>query len=49
VSDSIQSQVPTGRFGNPSEIAAAVVYLASDESAYMVGAGLMSDGGMGNG
>ena len=47
VSTSIQSQVPAGRFGNPSEIAAAVVYLASDESAYMVGGELMIDGGMG--
>jgi NAD(P)-dependent dehydrogenase (short-subunit alcohol dehydrogenase family) len=49
VSTSIQSQVPAGRFGNPGEIAAAVVYLASDESAYMVGAELMIDGGMGIG
>lgn len=48
VSASIQNQVPAGRFGNASEIAAAVVYLASDESAYMVGAELMIDGGMGN-
>jgi NAD(P)-dependent dehydrogenase (short-subunit alcohol dehydrogenase family) len=47
VSTSIQSQVPAGRFGDPSEIAAAVVYLASDESAYMVGGELMIDGGMG--
>jgi NAD(P)-dependent dehydrogenase (short-subunit alcohol dehydrogenase family) len=47
VSSSIQSQVPAGRFGDPSEIAAAVVYLASDESAFMVGAELMIDGGMG--
>ncbi len=48
VSTSIQSQVPAGRFGNPSEVAAAVVYLASDESAYVVGTELMIDGGMGN-
>ncbi|MES2221247.1 MAG: SDR family oxidoreductase [Acidobacteriota bacterium] len=48
VSTSIQSQVPAGRFGNPDEIASAAVYLASDESAYMVGAELMIDGGMGN-
>jgi NAD(P)-dependent dehydrogenase (short-subunit alcohol dehydrogenase family) len=47
VSASIQNQVPAGRFGNPDEIAAAVVYLASDESAYMVGGELMIDGGMG--
>lgn len=48
VSASIQSQVPAGRFGKPSEIAAAFVYLASDESAFTVGAELMIDGGMRN-
>ena len=47
VSTSIQNQVPVGRFGEPSEIAAAIVYLASDESAFMVGAEMMIDGGMG--
>lgn len=48
VSASIQSQVPAGRFGNPSEIAHAVVFLASDESAFTVGSELQIDGGMGN-
>jgi NAD(P)-dependent dehydrogenase (short-subunit alcohol dehydrogenase family) len=47
VSASIQSQVPAGRFGNPSEIANAVVFLASDESAFTVGAEIQIDGGMG--
>ena len=47
VAASIQGQVPSGRFGSVSEIAHAVVYLASDESAYMVGGELMIDGGMG--
>jgi NAD(P)-dependent dehydrogenase (short-subunit alcohol dehydrogenase family) len=47
VSASIQAQVPAGRFGNPSEIAHAVVFLASDESAFTVGAELHIDGGMG--
>jgi NAD(P)-dependent dehydrogenase (short-subunit alcohol dehydrogenase family) len=47
VSATIQSQVPAGRFGTPREIADAVVYLASDESAYVVGSDLMMDGGMG--
>jgi NAD(P)-dependent dehydrogenase (short-subunit alcohol dehydrogenase family) len=47
VSSSIQGQVPAGRFGNPSEIANAVVFLASDESAFTVGAELQIDGGMG--
>jgi NAD(P)-dependent dehydrogenase (short-subunit alcohol dehydrogenase family) len=48
VSASIKSQVPAGRFGNPSEIASAVVFLASDESAFTVGSELLIDGGMGN-
>ncbi len=46
VAASIQGQVPAGRFGNPSEIAQAVVFLASDESAFTVGAELLIDGGM---
>jgi NAD(P)-dependent dehydrogenase (short-subunit alcohol dehydrogenase family) len=46
VSASIKSQVPAGRFGNPSEIASAVVFLASDESAFTVGSELLIDGGM---
>ena len=47
VAASIQSQVPVGRFGEPDEIANAVVFLASDESAFTVGAEIMIDGGMG--
>jgi len=48
VAASVQSQVPAGRFGDPKEIAHAVVFLASDESAFTVGSELMIDGGMGN-
>jgi NAD(P)-dependent dehydrogenase (short-subunit alcohol dehydrogenase family) len=48
VSASIQSQVAARRFGNPSEIAQAVVFLASDESAFTVGSELLIDGGMAN-
>ena len=47
VSASIQSMVPAGRFGRPGEIAQAIVFLASDESAFTVGGELMIDGGMG--
>ncbi len=42
----ITSQIPAGRFGNASEIAQAMVFLASDEAAYAVGAELVIDGGM---
>ncbi len=48
VAASIQGQVPLGRFGTPSEIAHAVVFLASDESAFTVGSELLIDGGMSN-
>lgn len=48
VAASIQSKVPVGRFGSPAEIGHAAVFLASDESAYMVGSDLMIDGGLGN-
>jgi NAD(P)-dependent dehydrogenase (short-subunit alcohol dehydrogenase family) len=47
VAASIQRQVPAGRFGKPSEIASAIVFLASDESAFTVGAELVIDGGLG--
>ena len=48
VAASIQGQVPAGRFGKPSEIAQAVVFLASDEAAFTVGSELLIDGGMSN-
>ena len=44
----IQSQIPAGRFGNPGEVAKAIVFLASDEAAYTVGSELILDGGMSN-
>jgi NAD(P)-dependent dehydrogenase (short-subunit alcohol dehydrogenase family) len=45
---SIQSQIPIGHFGKPSEIAHAIVFLASDEPAFTVGSELVIDGGMSN-
>jgi NAD(P)-dependent dehydrogenase (short-subunit alcohol dehydrogenase family) len=44
----VAAKIPAGRFGNPSEIAKAVVFLASDESTYTVGSELVIDGGMSN-
>jgi NAD(P)-dependent dehydrogenase (short-subunit alcohol dehydrogenase family) len=40
------AQIPAGRRGDPSEIAKAVVFLASDEAAFTIGAELTIDGGM---
>ena len=47
MSASLEKQVPAGRFGKAGEIAHAVVFLASDESAYTVGSELLIDGGLG--
>jgi NAD(P)-dependent dehydrogenase (short-subunit alcohol dehydrogenase family) len=46
VTDSIKTQVPMGRFGRPSEIASAVVFLGSDESEFAIGSELLIDGGI---
>lgn len=40
------AEMPTGRIGQPSDIGKAAVFLASDESAFMLGAELLVDGGM---
>ena len=42
----ISAQVPSGRLGDPNDIAAAVVYLASDEAAYVTGQTLHVNGGL---
>lgn len=46
VAANIQSQIPLKRFGTPDEIASAVLYLSSQESAFIVGTELIIDGGM---
>jgi NAD(P)-dependent dehydrogenase (short-subunit alcohol dehydrogenase family) len=45
--EALKRQIPARRFGNPSEIASAVTFLASDESAFTVGSELNVDGGLG--
>jgi 3-oxoacyl-[acyl-carrier protein] reductase len=38
--------IPIGRYGDPKEYAAAIVFLASQPAAYITGATLRVDGGM---
>lgn len=53
LSDELQakykSQIPAGRFAAPSEVAKVVRWLATDEAAYISGAVIPVDGGLGMG
>jgi 3-oxoacyl-[acyl-carrier protein] reductase len=46
VKEKILTQIPKGRFGLPWEVARAVIYLASDDAAYITGHVLNINGGM---
>jgi 3(or 17)beta-hydroxysteroid dehydrogenase len=39
-------RLPIGRMGSPDDIAKGIVFLASDDAAFMTGAGLVIDGGI---
>ena len=41
----VMSRTPMGRVGEPSEIAAIAVFLASDDSSYVTGQTIYADGG----
>lgn len=43
--DYIANSIPMGRFGTVEEIAASIVFLASDQSSFMTGHALVIDGG----
>jgi len=47
--DAIKGQVPLGRYASPAEVAGAVTWLASDGAAYVTGAVIPVDGGLGMG
>jgi 3-oxoacyl-[acyl-carrier protein] reductase len=42
----LMPSIPAGRLGSPADIAAAVVYLASDEAGYVTGQTIHVNGGM---
>ncbi|MBO0731409.1 MAG: SDR family oxidoreductase, partial [Acidimicrobiaceae bacterium] len=46
VKESTSAQTPLGRIGQPSDIAGAALWLASDDSAYVTGQAIVVDGGL---
>jgi 3-oxoacyl-[acyl-carrier protein] reductase len=46
VAERKRAAIPLGRFGSGEEIARVVLFLASDEAAYVVGQAIVADGGL---
>jgi NAD(P)-dependent dehydrogenase (short-subunit alcohol dehydrogenase family) len=44
--DALRARQPMGRLGTPEEVAAAILYLATDQSAFATGSVLTLDGGL---
>jgi NAD(P)-dependent dehydrogenase (short-subunit alcohol dehydrogenase family) len=44
--EQFEQAIPLGRLGKPEELAAAVLYLCSDQARYVVGTTLILDGGV---
>jgi 3-oxoacyl-[acyl-carrier protein] reductase len=49
VQDAYKKSIPAGRFAQPSEVAKVIAWLASDDAAYISGAVIPVDGGLGMG
>ncbi len=49
VAEKYKSQIPAGRFAEPSEVAKVVAWLATDDASYITGAVIPVDGGLGMG
>lgn len=41
----VQAKIPLNRFGEPADVAQAVLFLASDESRFLTGSEISVDGG----
>jgi NAD(P)-dependent dehydrogenase (short-subunit alcohol dehydrogenase family) len=46
IAKALSEQTPLRRFGTPDDVAAAALFFASDDSAFITGAELAVDGGM---
>jgi len=46
IKDALLTRVPLGRMGTGAEVAAAIVFLASEEASYITGTVLDVNGGM---
>jgi len=46
ITKDVQAKVPMKRFGRPEEIAKTVLFLASEDSSFLLGTEIVADGGM---